>query len=308
MLGHRLVYLAALAGAGIFYIAYGEWASWLILLLVVLVPWLSLAVSIPAIVTFRGEADGPDALEMGQEGDVWLVGSCPLPMPPFRGKLGMQFCLTGVRRRCPGAAALPTDHCGGVLVTAARVRVCDYLGLFAFPARVKAGKLVRVLPRQVPIRHLPDLEAYLARAWRPKPGGGFSENHELRLYRPGDSLNQIHWKLTAKTGKLTIREPMEPQRGLVLLTMTLRGEPEAMDRKFGRLKWLGQYLLEKQVPFEIRALTGEGVVSFPVAGDRALSKAIDALLCAPAAAEGSLRDQCFAASWRFHIGGDADEG
>ena len=69
-------------------------------------------------------------------------------------------------------------------------------------------------PPEVPAhpRH-PDLDRYIARAWKPKSGGVCRRNHELRLYRPGDSLNQVHWKLTAKTGKWMIRQPMEPQRG-----------------------------------------------------------------------------------------------
>lgn len=307
MLGRRILYLAVLASAGIFYIAYGEWASWLLLLVVALTPWLSLVLSLPAVVTFRGAAEGPAAVEMGQEAEVCLMGSSSLPLPPFRGKLALCACITGQKRRCGPHLILPTGHCGSFQVEAVRVRVCDYLGLFSFPARVQNPIRILVRPKPIPIQDLPELDRYLARSWRPKPGGGYAENHELRLYRPGDNLNQIHWKLTAKTGKLTLREPMEPQRGLVLLTMTLRGSPEVLDRKMGRLLWLGQYLLSRQVSFEIRALTGEGVRSLPVAQDRELGRAIDTLLYAPAAQTGSIQDQTYAASWQYHIGGNCDE-
>ena len=129
----------------------------------------------------------------------------------------------------------------------------------------------------------------------------------MRSSRPGDSLNQVHWKLTAKTGKWMIRQPMEPQRGLVMLTMTLRGSPEELDRKFGRLLWLGSYLVGKDVRFEIRALTADGVQSSWVQTEQELSKAIDTLLCAGEAKEGSIRDFGFAASWQYHIGGEPDE-
>ena len=186
-------------------------------------------------------------------------------------------------------------------------RVCDYLGLFRFHAKTAEPKTLLVRPAPLPVKEPPDLKRFLARAWKPKPGGGYSENHELRLYRPGDNLNQVHWKLSAKTGNLTLREPMEPQRGLVLLTMTLRGSPEELDRKFGRLLWLGTFLLEQEVPFEIRALTGSGIRSLAVDSPLALTRAIDKLLCDPAAAEGSIRDQNYAASWQYHIGGQPDE-
>ena len=32
--------------------------------------------------------------------------------------------------------------------------------------------------------------------------------YDLRPYRAGDSLKQIHWKLTARVGELTVREPL----------------------------------------------------------------------------------------------------
>lgn len=307
MFGRRICYLSVLMGCGVFYIAYGEWFSWLTLLIVLGLPWLSLLLSLPAIVSFRMEADGASALPMGAEGDVWLLGSSGLPLPPFKGKLRLRRCITGESRRYKPMAGLPTEHCGGLAVTVEKARVCDYLGLFAFPAKTGGQKTVIVRPIPIPVPESPDLKRYIARSWRPKFGGGFAENHELRLYRPGDSLNQVHWKLSAKTGKLTLREPMVPQRGLVLLTMTLRGTPEELDRKFGRLLWLGNYLLEQNIPFEIRTLTADGVCSIPVGDEPALNKAIDILLCSGAAKQGSIRDRFYAASWQYHIGGDTDE-
>ena len=67
------------------------------------------------------------------------------------------------------------------------------------------------------------------------------------------------------------------------------------------------YLVEKDVRFEIRALTADGVQSSWVQTEQELSKAIDTLLCAGEAKEGSIRDFGFAASWQYHIGGEPDE-
>lgn len=307
MVGRRLWYLTALFGCWVFYITYGEWFSYLALLIVAGLPWLSLLLSIPAILRFRLAPGGADAVTMGTEAEVWLLGSSGFPLPPFKGKIRLRHCITGQTRRYQASSGLPTGHCGGIRVTIARPRVCDYLGLFAFPVRQAETKTVLVRPKPLPVPALPDLDRYIARSWRPKFGGGFAENHELRLYHPGDSLNQVHWKLSAKTGKWMVRQSMEPQRGLVLLTMTLRGSLEALDRKFGRLLWLGQYLVEKNVPFEIRALTGDGIQSLPVCTEQELSKAINALLCSAGAREGSIRDFVFAASWQYHIGGEPDE-
>lgn len=306
MIGRRLWYLAALFGCWVFYIAYGEWFSWLALMIVGGLPWLSLLISIPAMLSFRLSPDGADAVPMGAEAETWLLGSSAFPLPPFKGKIRLRSCITGQVRRYHPGTGLPTQHCGGIVVTVARARVCDYLGLFAFPVGKVTPKTILVRPKPLPIPAIPDLDRYIARAWKPK-SGGFAENHELRLYRPGDSLNQVHWKLTAKTGKWMIRQPMEPQRGLVMLTMTLRGTPEELDRKFGRLLWLGKYLVEKDVRFEIRTLTADGVQSSWVQTEQELNKATDTLLCAGEAKEGSIRDFGFAASWQYHIGGEPDE-
>ena len=69
----------------------------------------------------------------------------------------------------------------------------------------------------------------------------------------------------------------------------------------------GPVYLEKGFSFEIRALSGRGLEVCPVSESRQLHRALENLLCAPPAEEGSILDQSFAASWQFHLGGDADE-
>lgn len=303
----RLLYLAALSGCGIFYIAYGEWFSFLALVLMLGLPWLALVLSLPVMLTFRVRLEGAETVTVGAPAQLWLQGGSTLPMPPFRGRIRLRRCLDGAQSWYDAQEGLPTEHCGAFVAVGEKVKICDYLGLFSLPVKCGEPRIIRIRPVPVPLARLPELDKYLARAWRPKFGGGFAENHELRLYRPGDNLNQVHWKLTAKTGKLTLREPMEPQRGLVLLTMDLQGTPEELDRKLGRLLWLGNHLLDRNVPFELRVLTGNGILSAAVREEGALMRQIDDLLCAPAAVEGSVTDRQYGASWQYHIGGDADE-
>lgn len=301
----RLWYLVALLSCWVFYIAYGEWFSWLLLLLVLLLPWFSLVLSLPAIWQFSLSPAGPDAFPMGETGQLYLLGSCKLPMPPFRGRIRLTNCIDGERFLYAPEQGLSGIHCGGFIAKVEKARVSDYLGLFAFPVRKTQQKtvLIRPLPQKA---ELPQA-LHAVCGWQPKFGGGFSENHELRLYRPGDSLNQVHWKLSAKTGKLILRQSMEPRRGLLLLTMTLRGTAEQRDRKFGRLLWVGQFLLEKDLPFTLRVLTGKGLLSFPIQHPSQLQKAVDTLLTTPESQDGSIRDRTFSAVWQYHIGGNCHE-
>lgn len=307
MAGHRTVYGAALLCCGMLYVAYDGWLSGIAMAVILGLPLLSLLLSLPGMATFRLEIRGEEALTMGETGELWLVGSSPFTILPFRGRLKLQSCITGEMLPYRPEEGLPTAHCGGYRVITEKARVCDYLGLFSFPVRRKEPKRFLVRPKPLPVKNVPDLKNFVPKVWKPKFGGGYGENHELRLYRPGDSLNQVHWKLSAKTGKLTIREPMEPLRGKLLLTMTLGGTRSELDRKFGRLQWLGTYLIERDLAFELEVLTGEGVQGFRILERKELEKVLDTLLCAPAAASGSIRERSFAASWQYHIGGDPDE-
>lgn len=307
MASRRFLYLAVLLGCCVFYIAYGEWLSFLVLLAVLGLPWFSLVLSLPAILGFRVSPSGPDRLETGEDGQLWLLGSCSWPMPMFRGRLYLQRCFTGERMQYRDSLLDLTKHCGGYTVTAEKVRICDYLGLFSFPVAKKDRMRLLVLPRPVETFAGSGLNRQSAVSWRPKPGGGFSENHELRLYRPGDKLNQVHWKLSAKTGRLILREPVEPQRRPILLTMNLRGTPEELDRMLGRFLWLGQELVEKKQSFQLRVLSGDGLFTYTIASKEQLIRVLDALLCLSAAREGDLQLQHHRGFRQYHIGGNADE-
>lgn len=307
MAGRRSLYLAALASCFVFYIAYGQWLSWLVLLTVVGLPWFSLLLSLPAIFKFHASPGGPSSMEMGETGELWLLGSCPWPMPLFRGKIKLKRLTTGESWYYQDPSDLDTSHCGGLRITLESVKICDYLGLFAFPVRSREQKTIRIWPLPLPMDPGKDLDFLVPRAWKPKSGGGYAENHELRLYRPGDSLNQVHWKLSAKTGNLIIREPMEPRQGLILLTMNLRGSHDEIDRKFGRLLWLGTRLLGRGLRFQVRCLTADGILTHTVSTEQELQKALEDLLCRGAAKEGDLRSCDAAAVWHCHIGGKPDE-
>lgn len=306
MVMRRLFYLAALTALGVFYIYYQEWVSWMALMAILGLPWLSLVLSLPAMLDAHLELEAPARLRAGTPARMELQGVSRWPLPPVKSKILLTRPITGESWILKPGQPLPTDHCGALVAQFRKPRMTDYLGLFRIRPHCGTGAIVTVLPEPVPPETMPDLQRYLARSWRPKSGGGFSENHELRLYRPGDGLNQVHWKLSAKTGKLIIREPMIPERGLVLLTMDVEGTADILDRKFGRLLWLGEYLLKRSVAFEIRAMTQRGLESLPVADPAQLEKAMETLLAAGPTRD-TIRSHPMAASWQLHIGGQTDE-
>ena len=278
------------------------------MLTLLLLPWLSLALSLRAILQTQVDILAASKIPMGSEADIQLKVCAKDPQPPMKSKIYVFKPTTGEKWiRKPGDR-LPTDHCGGLYVKLHKPWICDYLGLFRFRIRKTNQQTVYVWPERLNMGVPPDLTRYLARSWRPKPGGGYAENHEIRQYRDGDNLNQIHWKLSAKVGDLMLREPMEPERGVMLLTMDLRGTPEDLDVKFGRLLWLSDWLLDHTISFEVRVLTGNGIESWTITDEWSLQKCIEALLCKPfATTEDSIRERVFTAAWRHHIGGEPDE-
>ena len=193
MAGRRLLYLTVLAVSIVFFLSYQEWFAWFVLLIILLLPLFSFVISLPAMLTFTAQPEGPAVLTMGDNGDVWLMGQCSLPVPPFKGRVKLRHIQSGQILRNRSGGNLPTDHCGGIAVTGERVWVYDYLGLIGIPVRRSQGRTVLVRPKIAQMKAPNDLNRYLARSWRPKPGGGYAENHDIRLYRPGDSLNQVHW-------------------------------------------------------------------------------------------------------------------
>ena len=294
MARNRLIYLAALLGSFLLWLVWGQWLSALLLAWVALLPWFSLAVSLAAICRFRPELSGQRVLLLGQPLQTRLLSRCVLPAPAFRCDLKHRCCLTG--EHLPKGSLL--RHCGGIRTEVVRLRVCDYLGLWAFPAR-KPPALIRVVrPRPVAMELPPEFPPAVLKS------GSFSDTGEYtpRSYRPGDRASRIHWKLTARTGKLTVRGPLQPADPIVV-SLDIRGSRRQLDEIFGKTLWLGQYLLERQLPFWLHGLTDQGLRSFYISRPDALEAGLDALLCSGPAAEGSLKAVPFRACWRSHVEG-----
>ena len=125
MISRRILYLGALAGCLVFYFCYQQWLSWLLLLAAVILPWLSLLLSIPAMVQFRAEIELPGHAKKGDEIRAELWGLSDLPQPHFLGKVFREDLLTGQKVRHHTRHPIPTAKCGGVKLEVQKLRICD---------------------------------------------------------------------------------------------------------------------------------------------------------------------------------------
>lgn len=272
----------------------------------VLLPWFSLLISLPALLTVQASLRCPETVRMFVPARTALQVTCRFPTPPVRCKLRLHNILTDRRYVGVPGERIPTEHCGCMIVTYDRLFAYDYLGLFRRRLRKGDAVCVYIQPKPVACPLPEQLQSRTVSLWRPKPGGGFSENHDLRYYRPGDDLRGIHWKMSAKTGKLIYREPIEPAQKGYLLTMTLSGDPDTLDQKLGQLLWLNHTLLQRDYDHEVQCRTASSLLHYHVDDRSTAQEGLNTLLRS-VPAKGETEDKPQNVLWQFHIGGDPHE-
>ena len=78
--------------------------------------------------------------------------------------------------------------------------------------------------------------------------GYFDYLQELREYRPGDPMRTVHWKVSAKTDDLIVREPQEALNRRALVSYTMSAERDDADRTLDSLAWVSSELLRMEIP------------------------------------------------------------
>lgn len=305
MARRRILYLLVLLGSVVFYWANQKWLGWVLLIAALCLPVLSLILSLPALFSLRLRINCPYAVRCGSKVYAKVTNQSWFPSMIHAYILSVNKPLTKAKITIKSTELLPTQHCGKLECRIQKVLVSDYLGLFNFRLGTDVTATVIVRPTAAELPQLSGMQQRLTVAWKPKPGGGFAENHEVRLYRPGDNLNQLHWKLSAKTGKLIIREPMIPAGQRAVVGVCIFGSEEVLDMKFSRLLGVCMQLQKTGIPFEVQAVTANGTVSYPIEFGQDLIEVIDQLLgMEPAEEEQSLTD---GAAYLYWIGGNTDD-
>ncbi len=263
MIGRRLTYGATLITATVLHIAYGQYVTYYILLFLLLLPILSLLISLPAILMSRAELCGGSDVQRGRGSKVKMRVRCGFFLPPeaWKIKLERQNLFLDVRpvrsklrfyavRNKEVDFAPDTGRLGTQVLRIRSARVCDYLGLFAIPIRRSGPVTVTVLPNAEEPVPMPELVEPSDRIMKPKPIG-FSEEHELRPYRDGDAINLIHWKLTEKMDEPIVREPQELMRKNIVLCMDRFRDYESEQSVLEQLRCLADILNENRIPFTL---------------------------------------------------------
>jgi uncharacterized protein (DUF58 family) len=255
----------ALSGRGRTFIAVGAISTVAGLILGVLdlqrVGVLLLVLPLPAWFAVRqarsglrvGHAVSPTRVVVGQRAEVRLMLSNPntFGTGPLRitetvpGGRSVRFSVAGVRGRQRRAVAYPIPPLrrGRYKVGPTTIIASDPFGLVIADTRSTDTAELIVQPRTDTLAPLT-----LPIAWRDgaatlshSVGVGGSDDASVREFRHGDDLRKIHWRSTARTGALMVRQEERPWHGesLVLLDTRAGAYPGATgeDRESASLEW-----------------------------------------------------------------------
>jgi len=204
----------------------------------------------------------PKVLEYGSDGMLVATTIRNKAFPAGRIKVFLRVSddESTSRRRllCESAAdsryivAINTTQSGVTTFQISRIKATSLFGLFSIPISVNSRVTVLILPAAIKPRNIISLPRGVI--LRPKPGGGFAEDHELRPYRQGDAIRSIHWKISAKHDSLIIREPLIPPAHSRLVQISGWRKARERDLVLGRLRWISDYLLKWELPYYIRVM------------------------------------------------------
>ena len=259
-----LSYLLILSSIYLFRLSYIGWVGPLFLAFALLGPGLLLLLSLIPILRVKLSFDAPRTCTRGEQAHAVLhlerLGLLPLPCLRVyieaENRFTGELTKTKVSFRNLGNGnylfELPTDWCGNLRIRLVWVEFRDLLGLFAWRRRLGLQAAGTVLPSPAGPAVPPNLEAVLNSyvVLKPKYGGGYSEDHELREYRPGDTVNSIHWKLSSKTDQIIVREPLINANTDIFLVLSRVG---LEDRGLEVLYWLSLELCGMEQPHTIVA-------------------------------------------------------
>jgi len=253
---YRVIYALTLIGSTLFLVLYPLWFSWYLTVSLLLLLPLDLIISMPGMLSRQISLAAPKVLEQG--GDAKLMFTMPgkkrLPVKFVKLRLkisGEDFTFRVHFKVGPECGSvremkIDTSYSGLMVFESKRIWKVSLLGLFCIPAVFKRRFSVLVLPPPV---EPPQTEALPSGVLlHPKPGGGFSDDHDLRPFRSGDAIRSVHWKVSAKLDSLVIREPLEPLTHSRLIRAAGWNTARERDLILGRLRWASEYLLEYDLP------------------------------------------------------------
>lgn len=176
-----------------------------------------------------------------------------------KGKLKIRFSVDAGKKR-DRRIPVVMDNCGNVAITVEKVRIYDYLNIFAWTiGKHYETQDILVLPPMKPMylgqdRWYNETNEDSDRFSLYKKGDDPSEIFDVREFVDGDKIQRIHWKLSGKTGNLMVKEGSLPLTKAVhiFLDLCVVGERQQRNRNVNLLIQgaysISMYMIEHGIP------------------------------------------------------------
>ncbi|WMJ84381.1 DUF58 domain-containing protein [Oscillospiraceae bacterium LTW-04] len=241
--------------------------------------------------------------KQGARGELQVINRSYLPVMQLRCTLLLRNLLTGEETgQAVSVPVLPmsrrkvtfrikSQHCGQVAVTFKRVAAVDFFGMTRYPLKFEAEADTIIMPNTFLMRVLPVIDSVCPEEsdeYEPdRAGYDVSEVHQIRGYIPGDSVRQIHWKLTGKFDHLMVKQAGQPLKHAMLLFLDFstshkkKSSPACFDALAEVAVSLSQALLDAGIAHLIGWRQPDGALAHAsVQNADDLTEALPEMLCA----------------------------
>ncbi|MBR3787786.1 MAG: DUF58 domain-containing protein [Firmicutes bacterium] len=255
-----------------YFIYFGSGAAFALAIAMVLIPVLTLPLSLYLRNKIKISVTADSNVKKGVSGSFVITLENPTPWPVFRircricteNQLNREEQLFVIntwlapKGRQQVVASAGSDYCGRIKASANKVSLLDCFGIIGVSCKPEAAAYMTVQPDtfEMEVSLRPDAgtnddsDVYSEQ----KPGSDMTETFQIREYVTGDSVRQIHWKLSNKFDRLIVRDPSLPVIRNVLVFWERTGEtgdPDIIDAQAEIIVTLCKSLLENSIQFTV---------------------------------------------------------
>lgn len=255
-----------------FFLYYGSGAALALAAVMLLIPLVSLPVNLYLKKQLKTCVEAAVSLRKGDDGTVSVTVQNPTIFPALRIRCDvvvqnqlnrekhsekiLTYALS--KKKQKNTLRLGSEYCGRIRIAVSKVTLYDCFGLIGIRYDCKAVAHMTVQPDtfETAVILVPnpsssdDSELYS----QDRPGMDLTETYQIREYVPGDSIRQIHWKLSNKFDKLIVRDPGLPITRNVLVFWERTGEsgdPDSIDAQAEVIISLCRSLMDSGIQFNL---------------------------------------------------------
>ena len=255
-----------------YFLYFGSGVAFALSVLMVLIPLVSLPMNLYLKKKLNIGIEAAVSQRKGDEGSITVTIHNPTMFPALRiccdvtvlNQLNREKHSQKIRtyalpkKKQKNILRVGSEYCGRIRIAVPKVVLYDCFGLIGIGYACETVAHITVQPDtfETAVILVPnpsssdDSELYS----QDRPGMDLTETYQIREYVPGDSIRQIHWKLSNKFDKLIVRDPGLPITRNVLVFWERTGEsgdPDVIDAQAEVIISLCRSLMDSGIQFTI---------------------------------------------------------